>query len=441
MKNRVLEYYRKLSDTQIAFWLFALSILIKGVSTFFLLETRGISLIADAADYIQYAEYMLDQGPFVWDVTGLEAHSGPGLPWLLYINYLVVGKGSYGLFLVINTIVNALSPVVIFFLGYKLTKRRGVALITSLWLIAYVSQTWFAPLILKESIVFLLFPLSLYILLRYSEEQSNWSKTLGFFLLAYGYLIHADERYFFYLPFLLVVLVTTAHHQKWLKVGVVCAGVLVVMTPWLVRNYMVYDRPIVLTERTAKFTDAIFGYDEPIKETRKVKITPTKEHIDLYIAWTDSIKKGLEVKTQNVKYLTGIAKGIENGQEPYPYSFVQRKLSYFNEFWRPYRFKGGFYGSGFRYMDPWSTLLNGSSILQYGLLLPFFFLGCFIAIRQRNRGVIILLAVILVQCFIHVFMAHAISRYRYPIDGMIFLIAFFGIATFFLRKKTTSLHA
>lgn len=77
----------------------------------------------------------------------------------------------------------------------------------------------------------------------------------------FAFLIHMDERFFAYFPLLLVSFLpldSMGWRNGLRKAVLFFAAVTVLMIPWLIRNYYVYGKPVVLTVRTAKFTDKIF---------------------------------------------------------------------------------------------------------------------------------------------------------------------------------------
>jgi hypothetical protein len=154
----------------------------------------------------------------------------------------------------------------------------------------------------------------------------------------------------------------------------------------------------------------------------------------------DSIARGFEIKDPraNWKYVNWVKTGIKNGEIPKVNSLSEEKWSYFLEFWRPFRLNGSFYGSGLRYAEASSIEMIISSLLQYLILIPLFILGLVFGMQKLNKVILLLGMIVLVHCFIHVFLAHTIYRYRLPIDPYLILIAMFGLHGIRERLQKTS---
>jgi len=204
--------------------------------------------------------------------------------------------------------------------------------------------------------------------------------------------------------------------------------------PWLIRNYNVYDKVVILTVRTTKFTDKFFGY--PVYDY-------TKRHNEYQFIhhWNDSMKNdiinGKEVPGIKRKIYDNLKLGLTNGSVPHKYSKLEKYYAEFKEFWRPVRFNGGYVGNGFKYKGPsWSLKHNLSQGISYGLLLPFLIIGILMLIREKNKYGILLIIILLIHTYIHVVLDHAINRYRIPIDPFIIIIAFYAINNLCLKFKS-----
>jgi hypothetical protein len=72
------------------------------------------------------------------------------------------------------------------------------------------------------------------------------------------------------------------------------------------------------------------------------------------------------------------------------------------------------------------------SIVNFGLVLPFFLLGIVVAVRNREREGM-MLALIVVAFFLMRAYLGANERIRIPIDPLIILIAFYGVMSVIRR--------
>lgn len=427
-----IDWFSRLNQNIQVFWIFVLAFAVRLLALYLLIQSRGVLTIADAADYIQFAEYILDQGIWVTDIEGLRAHAGPGYPVVLALNLLLCGPDSFYLALILNCIFSAASVVIVYKIAREFLSMYW-SFLAMTWYIIFIPQIWQVQFLGKESLVFYLFTFSVYAFIKFRQENKLALRLVLSFLFIYTLLIHSDERYFFYFPFGIVYLL--AGSQTWkhkiIKVSILLGGMLILMLPWTIRNANVYGRPIILTERTAKVTDRIFGFEEFENNFREKKFSPnTVDGKKAYSSAVDSIKNGYNITDSRyeAKLIRSIKNGLMEGVEPRALSKREEIMTYAKEFWRPYRLVGGFYGHGFRYMEAWNTRRVIISIVQYGLLLPLFLAAIILSFRQPNSIVIYLVTIIVIHFGIHTLIAHAITRYRYPIDPLIILLSFWALS-------------
>lgn len=427
-------------------FLFIISLIIRLVTVIVFVQTRGVYLYADASEYIQYARCILDQGWMVKNADALNGSLiGPGYPFLVALNFLISGPDHFWFLFIVQSIFGSLTVVIIYKLALFLSNEKGIALICGIWLSFYFQYIWYTPWVLKETVVFLFFPLSVYLVILLRRSVKPFGKENILFILTFSYLIHSDERYFFFLPFLLLFILVPFNQlrKRFITSIVTLIGIVLCMTPWLYRNYKVIGRPVILTERTTIFTDKLFGYKNNVSFSIRVnsktgikRIHPNgEESVPVYEAIVDSLRAGnIVLSTEDqVLGVDAIKKAFSSGVIPYHFGSVKRRWTYFSEYWRPVKFKGSFYGYGYRYADAWKLRMNLISLLQYGLLLPFFIFGIYQILRKKQIDSIFIIFIILAHCFIHVFLAWGSRRYRLPIDGFIIIIAFWG--AFILYEK------
>jgi len=264
MKVALVERFIKLTIQRQLVILFLFSFLIRLVFSVIFVQTRGIYLEADGAEYVRFAKCILDQGWMVKDTGPLFGSMiGPGYPMLVALNLLISGFDNFWFLILFQSIIGAMSVIVIYELAFLLSDSRTVALISGLWLALYIQYIWYTPWVLKETLVFFLFPFSVLLLIRIRKSLKPLSWDNIIFILTYSYLIHTDERYIAFLPlFAGYLLISTDHFKKRvLTTAIMLGGVLLCMIPWLYRNYIVYQRPVVISVRTTVITDKLLGYE------------------------------------------------------------------------------------------------------------------------------------------------------------------------------------
>jgi hypothetical protein len=387
----------------------------------------------DDWDYIHFAESILNN---VWQGASFPSDSkivGPIWPIVIACCFNLFGK-IYWPIVGLNVIMSTATVYLIYRLGKELTGKQNIALLIATWSVFYVHFVKEIPSLLKESFLQFFFPLLILQFLLAIKSSFQFKKLLIFSLI-YSILIHADERYFFYFPFLgfgfLCLDCSREWHAGLKKAFVFIFFVSFSMIPWLVRNYQFYGRIVILTERTTPITNYVFGYP-PLKGEGHI-YPYDRANLPLYEEITDSIKQRKEITSnpKKIKYIDQIPRAINLGINVH--SFTPRKHYWeeFKELWRPVRFKPGMVANGYRLQVAWKPISNFVYGVQYGLLLPFLFGMLIWSVKQGRKEVLFLYLILGVHTIIHVFLAHARQRYRIPVDPIVIVVGGWGIMLFF----------
>ena len=421
---------------------FVISLVLRLGFGIFSYQSNGPS--GDEWDYISYANNIIEQGIFVPDLSTFYSNSylvGPGFPLIIALLFRIFGE-SYLSIIILNAIISSLIPIIIFYISKEIFNKQ-IGIISSLWSIVYVLHIRYIPFVLKEVWLVFLFSLTIYLFIVSIKKDRHF--LLFMFSMVFAFLIHMDERFITYFPiFIVAFLVLDIKSWKYgLKKSVFCTCVvLLLMVPWLLRNYYVYKRPVILTERTAGYTDKIFGYTKQASNDKKAW-----ELFYYQFEWDESmidpILAGEEVPNLKGKRYKFLQEGLQNGLIPHHYSKYEVWWVEFKEMCRPFRFYSEYVGTGFKFEGPWSLRHNLSVGLTYGLLLPFFLIGVYFIIRIRHKYGLFLMVIILSHIIIHIFLTiapyFARNRYRIPIDSFIIIIAFYGIYQIYLKFKDKDL--
>ena len=440
----------------------------------------GTNHFIDSWDYILFAKNIISQGIFVPDISILPSNihmTPPGYPLLIAFFFNIFGETFWPI-IFFNALLSASMPILIYYLG-KICFNKKVGLWAAFWAIFYINHFFTLHYILREVVNSFMF-LVLIIFFIKALEEIKISVNTYILPIIFFILIHIDERFFTYFPILvlLFLLFDNTGYKNTLKKSIIFIScTLFLMLPWLIRNYYVYDRVIILTEMTARFTDPILGYGDKdnLREDELFKLNSDSIHkftvdvfeyymnqcnqehrlnLDLLLknyklhidndfgqymssqekadfakTGIDSILVGLKPKPQyfyntTLYYITG---GLKYNLRPYAFTFWERRWVEFKEYFRPFRLYRGYIGDGFRFQVIWSFRHNFFLGITYGILLPFLFIGIFYVVKNNNKYGLILLILILVHMIIHVFLYHARNRYRIPTDAFIVIISFYGI--------------
>lgn len=417
---------------KLALLIFFTALLVRVVYVVFVLNTRGLERGYDAGDYIQFAEQMHEQGWMVEDISTIQLHAGPGYPLILYIDMAITGSDSFYFSIALNIFLSALLCLVIFNLLIELGLSTFLSALAAFWAAFYVHFLRYVSELNKETIV--LFCLILVVKLLY---QSAYSIKLDRAVLAglvYTYLIHVDERYFFFSPFIVLFLSIPYSKKALVNASSFTLTIALLMLPWLYRNYVVFERPVILTERTAPFTDKLLGYNTPANPYRQDPISPYKRsNLAIYESFRDSMLNGEKVQSKGYRYIDLMEEAISEGDIPRTQSPIQAKLMEFLELYKPFHFSGSFTANGYRYHREWKLVSNIVYGLQYGLLLLLFPFGLVQLYRSNKRFLSIALIFIGIHGLIHVFIAYGLQRYRVPMDFLLIVVAAFGVE--FILKR------
>lgn len=413
--------------------LFLVSFLIRLFYGLYFFASNGTSLFVDDWVYIDFAKSMLSQGIFVNDIssmTSTRAGVTPFYPLIIYLSFKLFGI-QYLPLIIINALLSASLTVIIFQIG-NIMFNNSVGLISAFWTMFYVNSIRWVPTLLKENLLHFLFALFILLIIYflYFDKSIRYVIILSFI---FTLLIHTDERYIIYSPIVLIAVffkTPDSLKQKIYYLSVFIILTFILMIPWLIRNYKVYGRPVILSERTSTITDRFFGYENPNNFSQEIQISDET---------LDSIKKGMPVFDVTVYNL--IKRGLSYGTYPKRYSKYEKAYIDFKELWRPFRFSNMWVSEGFRPEGKWSLSHNLSIILTYGVLLPFFVIGIYYSFIEKNKTAILLILAVLIHTLLHITFVLSQNRYRIPIDVIVIVISFYGLSKIinhFRKSKTAN---
>lgn len=323
---------------------------------------------------------------------------GPVIPLLVAGAELLTGDPVWPM-LILNCLLGALLVYILYGLGARLISNAG-GFALSLWSVFNFSLIRYCYQILKEPLVILLLPLIILCLLK-AKDMKRPVLNLIISSLAFSVLVHTDERFFVYAPaFLLFILILSGKKDK-LRHAVLWLLVLMLsMVPWTLRNYKQHGELVLLTPRTTAITSKLWGsnfggmFSEGTIETKH--ILGRRDH-------------AIEV-------------GQAYGAIPRRYGKFEKYLKSWQHYWQPSYFKLHFIQYGFRPVK-WSLAHNLSSLVFYGLFLPFYLAGFVWAFLKKEWLVTLLALLPLLHGLMHTAMIWSLERYRIPMNFLVALVA------------------
>lgn len=439
----------------IVWYLISLAFLIRIVIAVIQYNNASYLNLADDLCYYEFGENVISQGVFVKDTSQFNRFAttfvGPGMGWIVGIILYIFGPSWLPIFIV-SAIVSSLITVFIYKLG-KLLFDKKVAFCAAFWSIFYVFFMKYLGTCGKDLWMTFLFLLVIYFCFK-SREKLAISKYIIYLSITYFYLIHIDERFLIFGPLIFIFLFFSnkSNLLSGFYKGIVYAVfVIALSTPWLIRNYQVFNRVILIGVRTNKFTEKVFNYEhkEYLNNYEYLDyISP--EQIDSIRTGTIQPDKNGEILLYNELGELTVSGGhynrlvtepeiihLKKGYSPHRFTKLETMWATFKIFWRPFDFWNEYYMYGYSFNGKCSLKHNLSGGISYGLLLPFFIIGLILLIIHKPYIGITFLIIVSSYSLLHVlFVPFITERYRLLLAPIIIILGSYGILYFIDRIKS-----
>ena len=387
---------------------------------------------SDGISYNNYANEILKSDSWINSKDFYGDFRPPGYPLFLAFVYSIFGTNNFIAVYVIQCLLNVVSIVYIYMLALKLIDKK-VAVMSIVFSGMYYYYYYYAGMILRESVVQLCV-ISIfyhfYTILVEKHENIFKKKDVYMFVVAYVYLVHTDAKYMFYFPFFIIIYLHYKINKKQITnlIKIVCL-ISLLMVPWIIRNYFVYDKFVLVNTRTLdRYAERLLSKmkksDEPKKENfDSVENFPTEEERIL-------VKSGIGIEkySKNEIYL------IRNDVYP-PKTYIEKSIYRFKEMWFPVRFSCDYDFWPPRCRLPYSNKHNAVSIVWYFTIFPFFVAGMIIAIVKKNKKIIYIIFPIFIHALLHIITMFGKERHRIQIDSFIIILAMFGMVNIYNNVK------
>lgn len=353
-------------------------------------------IFPDSTSYDKIAHNILQGNGFI-QTESLKTVRPPIYP--LFLAFAYACKCNIFWIRLIQVFINCASILLIYLLAKKLSKNINIALLSSFLFAIDPLQIVFCSLILTETIFSFLFLACLLTLHKCCECSSKKHAVLLGFIFAIGSLLRSVLFPFsFYICFFWWL-----YKKNWKLILLTLGTMLVVMSPWIIRNFFIYQSFIPTT---------------------------TKTGVNLFEALGPGATGGPRMQKLNLpdKYrkLNEIQKDIFLRHETLIY--LQANPSQF------------FSLAGIKFLRLWNPGLNDIKLrkyfINYGLII--FSMSLYICsisgmfYISRQNAFYLLLPVIYI-CFIHMVFIGSI-RYRVPILPCLDIIASFAIINIFFKN-------
>ena len=229
----------------------------------FVYVSRNATLTYDEADYDMLARNLALGNGYVYsdqkDQNVPVTFRPPGYPFFMSLLYRCFdGLGPYyyhsnkpAVFAmrIVQAFLGATVPLLVYFLALHLFSRR-TAFIAGLIMALYTTFIFFTAALMTENLFIPTLLLALLLLLKTEGKHPIRFCVAGALVL--GYAIHIRPELVYFLPFLLIwfYLSTRNKHQTLIRWALVAGIVVVMVTPWSVRNYRLLNQFVFLDVRT-----------------------------------------------------------------------------------------------------------------------------------------------------------------------------------------------
>lgn len=385
--------------------------------------------------YYELAQEVIKQGRFIYDTSDSYSNVvGPVIIWINALTMLVFGKNYLGLY-----IVTSLGTALVTFFTYKTARLfldKRTSLFAGVWSMMYLFYFYYTPDPGKDIWMAFFMIYLIYLLIKLFVKQIFTYRKFLLFILMFVISLHLDERYIIFCPFIVIFILFNNGPFFSLKNFKIATSFVVLtillMLPWAIRNYYKYDKIVILTTRTERFTDKLFGY-EP-NEYFSDDFTSIKGLYYIPNYQLDSVITGLKTVT-DAGYKIPIVQieAMKNGQLPKPLTGVNAFASRIKTMFEPFQIKGNFEQTGYYYYKK-SVKQNIATFLYYGIIFLFSFPG-FYFLYKKNKPVFFLFSsTIIIYALLHALtIPYTNWRYRLPLDAIFIITGCLGMSEIYKK--------
>lgn len=351
----------------------------------------------DDAKYIRSAWNLLDNNILSYEnIKEATAYIMPGLTYVLALFMFIFGKiNGIVAFRIFQVILQGISLYLLFLIGKKVFNSK-VALIACFMDALYIAEIYAANLILMEVIFKFLLLLLIYISIYAIEKKSLKLYILGGIIWATACLFRPTIAAY---PLLILIMWIKNKYSfsEMIKYTVVVTSIFcIIMAPWWIRNYKVFDRVILFTKSSGNpFLQGTFiNYDQS-----KGLGVPYIKGEDVLESNENEMKAGL----QRLK--------IYGKKEPLKYIawYTLGKTFYF---WR-----APFY---------WVINISYIPVIIYHFIILFYALYGMIKYKDKSLNLKFLIMVVLYFNIIYL-PYYTFERYSYPLMPLVILFAAYTV--------------
>jgi len=349
----------------------------------------------------------LEEGESLLSGMGLQADGkyGHDMP----MTGLVVAAGLYisgGSIMGVKLIMATLSTVTIFLVArlcFSICQDNRATLLAAFICAIYPFFIFYSARVLSET-VFLFF-MMLFFWLLFDKSKSPLSRGVA------AGLMHLTKPIFFYFFPLIWIWQYLVQKVSFKRVLVGALTTLVVVSPWVIRNYLIFDDLVVNTTGSGHI---LWEGNNPWNKTGGV--SGTFEDPD---AWLAVVPEGLSELEEDKWKKTEAVVFIKNN----PSEFVENGFRKLKRFWSLWPNSKDY--------QHWTYKLI--SVSSFGPVLLLAFIGG-ILLKQHRKEVLLMLGAVAYLSALHAVILGS-TRYRLPLEPLLIVVASMTLAHFWGKQK------
>jgi 4-amino-4-deoxy-L-arabinose transferase-like glycosyltransferase len=364
----------------------------------------------DDVKYIRSAWTLMDTGKFTYHkVDEPTVYIMPGLTFVLSFFMLIFGKTNGVLaFRIFQVILQTLSIYLLFLIGRKLFNSK-IAIVACVLNSLYVAEYFVSTIILTESIFKFLLLLLVYISIYAVEEKKTLYYILGGLVWGITCLFRPTIAAY---PIVILImwLVKKYSFKDMVKYTLITSAVFcVILSPWWIRNYKVYDRFIALTLSTGN----------PFLQGTYVNYDQTKDY-------TPYKSRDTVIETNEVEIETGIYRlKTYARKEPLKYLYWYT-IGKTIKLWNMPFYWVEVLGVSFVSAEVFHLLIIGTGL--YGIIRAF---------KKKDMDYLVAFLVIAYFNVMHL-PYYTFSRYSYPVMPLVMLFSSYVIVNRYSKERKTA---
>ena len=363
---------------------------------------RTHSGIYDIDYYVTFALSVLKRGEYAFLPGVPSVQISPLFPLWIASLFFVFGEHPF-LILFANCVLSVLTGVLLYLLGRRLFSERAGLIAMALWAV-YPYSIYYCAWTYRESLLVFLAVVMLWLLTEFFERQTSWlAAAAGVCGGLLGLANPSDLIFIGLAPLALFFTQARASRLRILFVFYLCLGLS--YSPWVVRNYLAFQRPIVTNLHGGM--NLYYGVMIPSDDLgteREVQFRQTdpleKKAEELFAAGREN--------EANELYKTASRREIRQ----HPARYLRTCFDRFVKFWRfvPYRRA---YGVDYAKIF-WASLFSD------GLFIPLGLIG-FWVYRRRWKELLPFSAMMVLWPSAY-YLVYAVIRFRMPVMPVLILM-------------------